>query len=88
MAEPAAQPELSYEDAVAELEAIVAQLEQGDLNLDVSMQLFERGIVLMRHAAKLLDAAERRIDELTLDEQGRPQLRPMQGLQPEDGSGD
>ncbi len=71
----------SYEDAVSELEAIVARLEHGDLSLDESMRLFERGVGLMRAASARLDEAERRIDQLTLDEAGRPVLRPMAGLQ-------
>ncbi|HVB09611.1 MAG TPA: exodeoxyribonuclease VII small subunit [Bacillota bacterium] len=86
MAEPEAAPrlEVSYEDAVSELEAIVARLEHGDLSLDESLKLFERGIGLMRAASIRLDEAERRVDQLTLDEAGRPVLRPMAGLQPEE----
>ncbi len=79
----APRPELSYEDAVSELEAIVARLEHGDLSLDESLRLFERGVGLMRAASARLDEAERRIDLLTLDEAGRPVLRPMAGLQQE-----
>jgi exodeoxyribonuclease VII small subunit len=79
--DPAPQPEVSYEDAVSELEAIVTRLEHGDLSLDESLRLFERGVGLMRAASARLDEAERRIDELTLDEAGRPVLRPVAGLQ-------
>jgi exodeoxyribonuclease VII small subunit len=58
--------------------------EQGDLSLDESLRLFERGVGLMRAASARLDEAERRVDLLTLDPAGRPVLRPMAGLQPED----
>ena len=57
--------ELSYEQAFAELEKIVGQLE-GDLaNLDQALQLFERGQALAKHCAALLEKAELKVQELT-----------------------
>ncbi len=56
---------LSYEQAFAELEKIVEQLE-GDLaNLDQALQLFERGQALAKHCAALLEKAELKVQELT-----------------------
>lgn len=56
---------LSYEQAFAELEKIVEQLE-GDLaNLDRALQLFERGQALAKHCATLLEKAELKVQELT-----------------------
>lgn len=54
-----------FESAIAELEKIVKQLEEGDLPLDKSLALFERGIELSRYCHDQLAAAERRIELLT-----------------------
>jgi exodeoxyribonuclease VII small subunit len=59
--------ELSYEQALAELEAIVASLEANKLPLEESMALFERGQALSRRCLELLDKAELRIKELSGD---------------------
>ncbi len=59
--------DLSYEQALAELEAIVTSLEANKLPLDESMALFERGQALTRHCAELLDHAELRIKQLSGD---------------------
>jgi exodeoxyribonuclease VII small subunit len=54
-----------FESAIAELEKIVKQLEDGDLPLDKSLALFERGVELSRFCHEQLTAAERRIELLT-----------------------
>jgi len=54
-----------FESAIAELEKIVKQLEDGDLPLDKSLALFERGISLSRYCHDQLGSAERRIEQLT-----------------------
>jgi len=54
-----------FESAIAELEKIVRQLEEGDLALDKSLALFERGVELSRYCHEQLGAAERRIELLT-----------------------
>jgi exodeoxyribonuclease VII small subunit len=61
-----------FESAVAELETIVRTLEEGDLTLERSLELYERGVHLSRFCHGKLDEAERRIE--VLDERG--QLRP------------
>lgn len=54
-----------FESAIAELEQIVKQLEDGDLALDKSLALFERGIELSRYCHDQLGSAQRRIELLT-----------------------
>lgn len=54
-----------FETAIAELERIVKQLEDGDLSLDTSLALFERGVSLSRYCQEQLGQAERRIEQLT-----------------------
>jgi exodeoxyribonuclease VII small subunit len=54
-----------FESAIAELERIVKQLEEGDLSLDTSLGLFERGVALSRYCHEQLGNAERRIEQLS-----------------------
>jgi len=60
--------ELSYEDAMAELESIVSALEEGNQKLEESMALFERGQSLMKRCAELLEAAELKVRQLVGNE--------------------
>jgi exodeoxyribonuclease VII small subunit len=55
---------LTYEEAFAELEMIVAALESGERLLEESMALFERGQALTKHCAELLDKAELKVQAL------------------------
>jgi exodeoxyribonuclease VII small subunit len=57
--------ELSYEQALAELETIVASLEANPLSLDETMALYERGQALTKHCIELLDKAELRVKKLS-----------------------
>ena len=59
--------ELSYEQALAELETIVASLEGNKLSLEETMALFERGKELTQHCIELLDNAELRVKKLSGD---------------------
>ena len=61
--------ELSFEDALQELEQTVAQLKSGGLTLDASLDLFERGRRLAAHCSQLLDKAQLRIEQLTEDDE-------------------
>jgi len=63
---------LSFEDALKELERIVARLESGDASLDESIGLYERGDRLRARCAERLDAAQARIEAIRLDAEGRP----------------
>jgi exodeoxyribonuclease VII small subunit len=58
---------LSYEQALAELESIVASLESNKLQLEETMSLYERGQQLTRHCVELLDKAELRVKQLSGD---------------------
>ncbi len=55
---------LTYEEAFAELETIVAALESGERPLEESMTLFERGQALTKRCAELLDKAELKVQAL------------------------
>ena len=55
---------LTYEEAFAELETIVAALESGEHPLEESMSLFERGQALTKRCAELLDKTELRVQAL------------------------
>ena len=62
----------SFEASLEALEQIVRQLESGDLPLEKSLELFEQGIRLSRECQERLSQAERRIEILLRDNQGRP----------------
>ena len=66
--EPAAIEDMSYEQALNELEEIVTDLESDDHSLEQALAMFERGQALARHCAQLLDGAELKIQELSGDE--------------------
>jgi exodeoxyribonuclease VII small subunit len=61
------QENLTFETALIELQNIVNQLEDGDLTLEKSIQLFERGQQLAAYCAKQLDEATLKIEQLTAD---------------------
>ena len=60
----AALAEMSFEEAVAEIEAIVERLEQGEAPLDQSVRDYERGIALKLHCEELLRQAQLRIEKI------------------------
>ncbi|MDN3651781.1 exodeoxyribonuclease VII small subunit [Thalassotalea ponticola] len=66
----------SFEESITELEDIVAQLEQGELSLEDSMKLFERGLALSQASQKKLDTAEQKI-QILLNKNGEQQLAPF-----------
>lgn len=53
--------DLSFEDAYAQMQEVVSQLEMGDLSLDGAVLAFERGMRLAQHCNTLLDRAELRV---------------------------
>jgi exodeoxyribonuclease VII small subunit len=57
--------DLTYEQAFAELESIVSTLETGEHTLDEAIAQFERGQVLARHCANLLEKAELKVQQLS-----------------------
>lgn len=70
-----AQP--TFEGALKRLEEIVTHLERNDLDLEQSLQRFEEGVKLVRFCAGRLDEAERRIEILLADRDGRLQAEPF-----------
>lgn len=62
--------EKSFEQSLIELEEIVTKLEEGDLPLEASLELFEKGITLSRSCRERLTNAERRIEILMKDPNG------------------
>ena len=74
-----AEPTNDFETALAELEAIVTKLEQGDLALEQSLSLFERGVQLSRVCHTKLEDAERRIEILTERGEVRPAPAALNG---------
>jgi exodeoxyribonuclease VII small subunit len=75
-----------FEDALKELEEVVTRLEKGELSLEDSLGLYERGIALARRCHEKLEEAEGRIEvlmknargEAAADAQGKPRTRPFQ----------
>ena len=57
--------DINFEAAMAELETLVAQMEDGDLSLDDSLKAFERGVMLTRQCQQALSQAELRVQALT-----------------------
>ena len=53
-----------FEEALQELEALVEQLESGELNLDQSLKQFQRGIELTRHCQGVLEQAQQTVEQL------------------------
>jgi exodeoxyribonuclease VII small subunit len=72
---------LPFEKALAELETIVGRLEKGDVALEESIRIYERGEALKRRCEALLRDAEVRVDKITRDAGGR-----VAGTEPLDGN--
>lgn len=63
---------MSFEQALAALERIVDDLEKGDVPLDQSIRIYERGEALKAHCEKLLKAAEDKVEKIKLSREGEP----------------
>lgn len=63
---------LSFEQALEALERIVDDLERGDVPLDQSIKIYERGEALKAHCEKLLKAAEDKVEKIRLSRDGKP----------------
>ncbi|WP_447979190.1 exodeoxyribonuclease VII small subunit [Candidatus Nitrospira bockiana] len=66
---------IKFEEALARLETIATELERGDLPLDESLKIFEEGIRLSKTCLKMLDEAERKVEILIQDKDGKKRLR-------------
>jgi exodeoxyribonuclease VII small subunit len=71
--------EMPFERALKELEQIVGRLERGDVELEESISIYERGEALKDHCDRLLKAAEAKVERLTFGADGQPK-----GTQPFD----
>lgn len=84
MTEPAPDiASLSFEDALRALEDIVRKLESGEVPLDATITLYERGEALRRHCQARLDAAQARIERVVAGAEG--EARATQPFDPETG---
>lgn len=73
--------DMSFETAMAELETVLGKLERGDVALDESIKLYERGALLKARCEKKLKEAEEKVAAITLDADGEPVgLKPVEGL--------
>ncbi|AXX96956.1 exodeoxyribonuclease VII small subunit [Profundibacter amoris] len=72
---------MSFEEAMAALEAVVGQLERGDVPLEESIKLYERGAELKKRCEAKLKEAEEKVAAITLGEDGQPTgTKPVEGL--------
>ena len=65
-------PEMTFEEALAELETVVTRLERGDVALDDSIALYERGAALRARCQQKLAEAEEKVSRITLGDGGAP----------------
>ncbi|MEC8088743.1 MAG: exodeoxyribonuclease VII small subunit [Pseudomonadota bacterium] len=63
---------ISFEDALRELEGIVASLERGDVSLDDAIAAFERGTALKAHCQARLEEARMKVEQIRLPADGTP----------------
>ncbi len=68
---------LKFEQALGRLEEIVKALEKGDLPLEESLKVFEEGVRLSKTCLKMLDEAEKKVEILLGDKNGKKQLKPF-----------
>lgn len=72
---------MTFEEAMKELETVVKRLESGDVPLEDSIALYERGAALKAHCEAKLKAAEEKVQRITLGADGQPTgLTPVEGL--------
>ena len=73
--------EMTFEQAMSELERIVTQLERGDVPLEDSISLYEKGAELKKRCEAKLKEAEQKVAAITLDEDGSVTgTKPLEGL--------
>ena len=79
-AKMAAVETLTFEEALKELEGIVSRLEQGEVDLEDSIALYERGQALKAHCEKKLKTAEGRLEKIVLGSAGPTGTEPVDGV--------
>lgn len=78
MSEPADIAEMSFEQALAELEQIVARLESGQAPLEDSIRMYERGSTLKAHCERRLEAARLRVEKIVVGAGGATTAEPAE----------
>ena len=71
----------TFEESMTELEDIVTKLEAGDITLDASLEIFEKGIKLAKTCQKKLDDAEKKVKILTTNEDGEMVAEDFGGIE-------
>ena len=73
--------QMSFEEAIRELEQVVTALDRGDVALEASIKLYERGAALKARCEAKLKEAEEKVAQITLDANGQPTgATPVEGL--------
>ena len=70
--------DMTFEDAIRELEKIATSLENEKIDLDESLKLYEEGVKLVRYCNKLIESAERKIKVLSLSSDGELEEKDFQ----------
>ena len=70
--------EIKFENAMKRLEEIVTKLEEGEMTLDETLDLYEEGVKLSKFCLKKLQEAEKRIAILSKDEDGEDSFKPFE----------
>ena len=78
MSEPADIAAMTFEQALAELEAIVGKLESGQAPLEDSIRMYERGAALKAHCETRLEAARLRVEKIVVGAGGAPTAEPAE----------
>lgn len=74
------QSDKKFESALEELESVVEQLESGDLSLEDSLAVFEKGVGLVKYCNQKLSEVEKKVEVLIKDKEGRLQLKLLDSL--------
>jgi exodeoxyribonuclease VII small subunit len=74
------QADKKFESALEELESVVEQLESGDLSLEDSLAVFEKGVGLVKYCNQKLSEVEKKVELLIKDKEGRLQLKLLDSL--------
>ncbi len=78
MSEPADISAMTFEQALAELEQIVARLESGQAPLEDSIRMYERGAALKAHCQARLESARLRVEKIVMGAGGQPAAEPAE----------
>ncbi len=78
MAKKNQQPPKTFEDAIAELEKILSEIESGNVGLEESLTRYERGTFLIQHCRGVLASAEKQIEQITKTPEGNLTTQPAE----------